>query len=174
MKALLAAGANADALAQGGLTPLGLAAQQGHAEVVGELLKHVSDPDPRMADGVTPLISAADIGATEVLRQLIAAGADVNTFANMRYTALMAAVRRNRLDSVRLLLEKGADVNAKGEVGLIIPLTAIKEPSPEHDADAKKIIDAGPENVDCALRLAQALGHDEVAALLIRFGAVET
>ena len=76
MGALLEAGAAVDQ-ANGGLTPLHAAAQNGHEAVVGALLEAGAAVDKAMDDGWTPLIAAAQNGHEAVARLLHSARANL-------------------------------------------------------------------------------------------------
>ncbi len=73
VRALLAAGAAANAANKEGETPLYLAALQGRAEVVGTLLQHGADKNSATREGWTPLHAAH---GGEVARALVEAGAN--------------------------------------------------------------------------------------------------
>ena len=62
MTALLDAGADLDARAVNGMTPLHFAAENGHAEAVTTLLEEGADSNVRDNDGKLPLDYAADNG----------------------------------------------------------------------------------------------------------------
>ena len=60
-------GANKDqGLTDDGATPLFIAAQEGHVEVVRFLVESGANKDQGMADGATPLFKAAEEGHLEV------------------------------------------------------------------------------------------------------------
>jgi len=61
-----------------GMTPLHLAAWEGHAGVADFLLQHGADPNLAEANGDTPLHFAASSGYTEIARSLLEHGAQVN------------------------------------------------------------------------------------------------
>ena len=61
-----------------GVTPLLMASQNGHAEVVKLLLAAKADVNAAMTNGVTPLFIASEKGHTEIVKLLLAARADVN------------------------------------------------------------------------------------------------
>ena len=126
---LLASGAQVDthtAEGYGGMTALWLASSQGHAGVVGLLLKGadkgadegegVGEADPslaRLADGITPLMAAAGGGHAGVVRQLLEAGAAVNARDSDGVTAVLNVAESGDLETLLLLLaaDGGAEVN---------------------------------------------------------------
>ena len=76
MSAILAAGANKNQAKQTGVTPIYIAAQEGHAAVVSTLLAAGADKDAAKNDGATPVLIAAQEGHEAVVSMLLAAGAD--------------------------------------------------------------------------------------------------
>ncbi len=100
-------------------TPLWIAAQQGHADVVRILLMRGASVDS--ADNIdrrTPLLQAAQEGHTEVVRILLDHGADIEArSASNSATPLFVASARGHADVVRLLLDAGADITATAKAG---------------------------------------------------------
>ena len=100
-------------------TPLSVAAQKGHLEVVRVLVKagaNVNQVDPR---GLAPLHHAAHKGRLGVLQFLIKAGADVNQAVNDDgvHTPIMIAAQEagtnqscQQAECIRALVEAGARV----------------------------------------------------------------
>ena len=76
VRACLLAGADPGAKAEGGETPLHIAAQEGHAGAIAALLDGGSDPDARLESGDTPLHRAAGQGHGAAIAALLDAGAD--------------------------------------------------------------------------------------------------
>eukprot|EP00658_Telonema_sp_P-2_P076721 TRINITY_DN6775_c0_g1_i1.p2 TRINITY_DN6775_c0_g1~~TRINITY_DN6775_c0_g1_i1.p2 ORF type:complete len:105 (+),score=34.15 TRINITY_DN6775_c0_g1_i1:197-511(+) len=65
----------------GRYTPLSFAAQNGHTEVVRELLGAGAEVDKAAENGATPLSFAAQNGHTEVVKELLGAGAEVDNLS---------------------------------------------------------------------------------------------
>ena len=65
-------------LMQDGGTPLFVACQCNHQDVVEELLAHGADMHSQMIDGASPLFITAQNGHSPLLAFLISQGADVN------------------------------------------------------------------------------------------------
>lgn len=124
-RALVDAGADVNAKADLGLTPLWNAARGGGGDLVELLLAHGAEPSTRTTgDGLgwTPLHIAAGEGRTAAVRALVRAGADVNaTGSEDGFTPLQLAVGRGHREVVELLVASGADVNryAKGRLGRV-------------------------------------------------------
>ena len=79
--------ASADAADRHGNTAATIAAQQGHADVVAELLSAKADADGTRADGCAPLHLASQHGRTSVIAKLLQTGqVDVNRADNDGYT----------------------------------------------------------------------------------------
>jgi len=107
------------------MTPVYRAAENGHADVVKQLVGAGADVDQAMTtDGVTPLFVAAENGFVGVIKVLLAAGADINK-ANTNafgYTPVYTAAQNGRLEVVRTLLENNADPNIPSKNGAWTPL----------------------------------------------------
>jgi ankyrin repeat protein len=112
-------GVNPDARDTEGVTALMHAAEQGHAAVVGILLKKNANPNLRESSyGMTALMVSAAEGHTEVVRLLLDSNADVNLKDNnLGATALLGAAEYGHTEIIKLLLQKGADVNASDSRG---------------------------------------------------------
>ncbi len=74
-----------------GWTPLHLAADNGHVEVVRELLKHGARLESVNKAGKTPHQLAAYNGHVEVMRELLDHGASVESLNNEGWTHLNSA-----------------------------------------------------------------------------------
>jgi hypothetical protein len=129
VKVLLAKGADVNAKADNGDTPLIMAAyncyDNNHVEVVKLLLNKGANVNLKGWGVTTPLMAAiTPNNNTEVVKVLLEKGADVHVKTETGYTPLMMAAKpalKENVDVVKLLLDKGADINAKlpdGETAL--------------------------------------------------------
>ena len=83
--------------------PLVVAAQNGHAALVQELLLHGADVSAQSDEGATALIAATLRGRRDVLQLLIARFADPRQADNLRMTAEDCARQEGDDDAVQLL-----------------------------------------------------------------------
>ncbi|HEX5045748.1 MAG TPA: ankyrin repeat domain-containing protein [Gammaproteobacteria bacterium] len=111
VRSLLAAGADANARANDGSTPLLYAAHFGDAAAVQALLGAKGDPNLVNRYGVGPMHEAALRADAAMLRTLIDAGAKVDLALPQGETPLMLASRTGGVDAVKLLIGHGANVN---------------------------------------------------------------
>ena len=104
------------------VTPLIIAAHNGHLNSVKSLLRYEADIEARgtlkiaedqVMEGCTPLWAAALAGRLDVVKLLIERNADVEGRTSTSSTPLRAAAYRGHLDIERSLVESGADVNAR-------------------------------------------------------------
>ena len=97
-------------------TPLHLASQYGHTDVVRLLLDNEASADVRDGDGNTPLHCAAGFGHLEIIRMLLERRAGINYQNNQGWTPLHRASGDRdggNSDIVQLLLDYGADARAQ-------------------------------------------------------------
>ena len=111
VRALLAAGADANARAADGSTPLLYAAHFADMGSVQALLGAKGDPNLTNRYGMGPMHEAALQADAGLVRMLVDAGAAVDLALPQGETPLMLASRTSGVDAVRLLIERGAQVN---------------------------------------------------------------
>jgi ankyrin repeat protein len=160
IRKLLERGVSPHARDEKGSTALYVAAVQGEAWPVGELLAAGASPNVESrgaADG-TPLCGAASWGHTAVLRALLAAGADPGMPESDGFTALAWAIRGGSYDAVALLIDAGADPNQSDSQGRTPLLLAAEQGRLalvrlllEHGADASIADTDGRTARDAAL-----------------------
>ena len=100
-EALIKAGADVKAANRYGVTPIALAAMNGSAAMIRQLLDAGVDPNSANPGGETALMTAARTGKVDAVKLLLDRGANVNAKdAVHEQTALMWAVLENHADVV--------------------------------------------------------------------------
>ena len=115
-----------------GSTPLHLAAQRGHLEVVELLVRHGAELDAEDALGSTPLLEAVSGAHADVAHMLLGRGADASNGDSNGRTPLHSAAAQDSLELAELLLTHNARVEAKDADGWTPLLQAIA-------ADARRV-----------------------------------
>lgn len=192
---LLAAGADIQPVTQlvgsnFGTAALHIAAAQGHAGVVRQLIDAGSDVNAagymaplEFTANAPPLHLAAANGHEATVRVLINAGADVHATgwlysdlyadsmskpdeADAQSTALLVAISNNHTGIVNILIQAGADLEATSLV--VCSAGMFEAPGIRNhtfnDPTARRLV--AP-----ALHTAAAIGHDELALMLLKAGA---
>ncbi|WP_252120576.1 ankyrin repeat domain-containing protein [Candidatus Chromulinivorax destructor] len=159
-----------------GSTPLHIAAEKGHMEIIKFLLAAGVSVDIQMPNGATALYFAAQNGYTEIVRLLIQGGANVDIQrTDNGYTALCIAAEKGHLEIVRFLVEHGADVNMKKNVNGATSLYLAAEKG--HIEIVKFLLAAGAsvdmqmDNEATSLYIAAQNGYTGIVRLLIEGGA---
>ena len=106
--AMIKKGADVNAKAADGVTPLHIASENGHGAVVEALLAKGADLNATIADGVTPLYMASQNGHGAVVEALLAKGADMNAIRTNGWTPLDVASQKGHAAVVQALLARGA------------------------------------------------------------------
>jgi len=102
-------------------TPLLLAAEQGHMEIVRYLVEEaeadVNATMPESRGEVTALRYAISNEDYEMVRYLVQNGADVNMANDAGWTPIMTAARTGNREIIGYLLDEGADLSARTDDG---------------------------------------------------------
>lgn len=98
-------------------TPLYIACNHGHVDVVNLLLDYGAEINKGSYIGATPLHIASNNGLNDIVVTLLNGGADVNAKDKDDETPLHWAARRGRTETVELLISKGADPEATNKKG---------------------------------------------------------
>jgi ankyrin repeat protein len=121
--ALIDHGADVNATAADGTTPLMWAAHSGDFALVQALLKAHAKVDVSNSYGTNAMLQAAQSGDVRILEALLASGANVESPNPDGETALMLVARAGNIEAARMLLKHGANVNAhenfRGQTALI-------------------------------------------------------
>jgi ankyrin repeat protein len=117
VRLLLKYGANPNATAKDGWTPLHEACRNGNEPIVGLLLGQKAHPNVTKQDGWTPLHEACEYGHDAVVELLLKHKANPNAADCDGISPLHVACEHGRLLTVTLLLKHGANVNATTKIG---------------------------------------------------------
>ena len=139
------------------VTPLYMAAMEGHSTALRALLKQNPDLNITAINGASALHAAAEAGNTDCIQALLDAGMDVNKRCKMGGTALIVAAQRNHPATVKLLLAAGADPNAQLQDGTSALIIAAQFGL---NAIIDQLLQA---NADCSLALANGMTASDVA-----------
>ena len=157
------------------LSPLYLAASEGHTEVVKLLLDAGANADePSMLNRSSPLHIAVQNGHVDTVRVLIKAVTDVNMATFSGKTPLLLAAGHDHHNIAKLLLQGGADVN-KSDINYTPLMVAAYS---GHLNVVKVLLDGGADinrhNIDGrrALWFATTGGHIDVMNILLERGAI--
>jgi ankyrin repeat protein len=154
----------------------GFAAQNGHVEIVKELVKAGADVNAKDGNGYLAVVQAAQNGYVEIVKELVKAGADVNAKDGYGRLAVVLAAQNGHVEIVKELVKAGADVNAKDgdERGRLAVVLAAHN---GHVEIVKELVKAGADvNAKdgygyLAVVEAAQNGHVEIVKELVKAGA---
>ena len=173
-------GADPNVRDDSGRTALHLAAAAGHREAVMALVRRGADVQAYDEQHIDALTVAAEKGDADMISLLLWLGADPGAVTGPDdRSALIVAARGHHAAIVRELAAAGAPVNRVGGLGWTALMEAVifGDNSTRTVETVRALLDAGakPRFRDwqgtTPLRLANLLGYDDVAALLIAAGA---
>ena len=158
-----------------GNTPLHVAAEMGHEDIVRSLLQSGADRNGRGEKNRTPLHLAARRGHLAVAEALMDAGASVNSRDAYGETVLASAVRHGHADVVRAIVRHGADANNREETSGIAALHLVANGDDAEVAEALLEVGAYPDLLSkgggAPLHFAVRRGSLRVLSALLRGGA---
>ena len=166
------------------VTPLIIAAHNGHLNSVKILLQYGADIEDRgtleiedqVIEGCTPLWAAAAFGRLDVVKLLIEQNADVDGRTSTDSTPLRAAVYGGHLDNMRCLVESGADVNARTDresTPLTVACYRGHLNTVTYLINKGAFIDLQDKDGNTALHYAVQWGHFEIVSELLALGALQ-
>ncbi|GFW44593.1 ankyrin-3 [Trichonephila clavipes] len=159
-----------------GVTPLHVAADNGHLEVVKALIRSGADVNARTVSDSTPLHSAIQSGDEEIVECLLRHGAEVNASMLNLSLPLSHAAEEGRVTIAKLLLRYGAVVDLNTDLGQT-PLQFAAQNG--HFDFVNLLLEQGAivnkknkkNDNGTALHYSSGNGHSEVVKLLIQHDA---
>lgn len=177
VKALLARGADINALNGIGVTPLFNACVYAKPTIAKYLIEQGADILLSNKNNFAPLHLALAYHMPGVARQLVENGADIHQVTSDQWSPLHMAIRNNHSGIALSLITKGADVNSKNGDGftpLILAIagnnSSLVEPLLKRGAN----VHIPSEKGWTALHWAAYVDAPEIADLLLRYGASTT
>ena len=151
-------------------TPLMVASENDHGDVVELLLEKNILINTQNKYGITPIYIASYNGHSSVISTLLTNGADPNLPDEDGWTPLMAASQNGHSDVVELLLEKNVLINAQNKHGITAISIATKK---GHSSVVSTLLTNGAdpnlpeEDGWTPLMAASQNGHGDVVELLL-------
>jgi ankyrin repeat protein len=182
-------GIKIDLRSETGLTPLSLAASNGHVDVLKALLESMvnteapkpvplpkADVEARGVDRRTPLIQAAKGGHLEAVELLVSYGADADARDAIDFTPLAWAIKRRHKEIMNFLFELGLTwvPNGVGSEDILLMASSRGD-----EVLVRKLLTAESINIEAkdldqrtSLSWAAGNGHISVVELLLGKGAM--
>ncbi|ASQ45932.1 ankyrin repeat domain-containing protein [Legionella clemsonensis] len=110
-------GADFDKPDANSVTPIFVAAKNGHAYAVAKLYELGADPNRARIGGATPAFVAAQMGYNEVIKILAQCRANLNQENSLGSTPAIAAAEIGRVDTLETLFKCDADLNKPNKRG---------------------------------------------------------
>ena len=159
---------------ENGKTPLHVAAEKGHKEIVVFLLDQKASINAQDQQGNTPLLRAVFQRQKETAKILLEKGADVTVRNKENMPVIVAAILTGFTDMIEPILDNGQDVNEKFQTGI----TLLHAATALGNKDMVDIFlsrgadtEATMENGETPLYFAVSMGKSECVDLLVSKGA---
>ena len=156
------------------VTPLFVASDKGHLDVMRLLLEHGADPNVRDGSSNTPLHGVSQRGHVKIARVLLEYGAHPDVRGIGDLTPLRLALQGGHLKVARALLEHNANADTRDHFNR----TPLHQASQEGDVDVAQVLlnhraDANSQDLSnwTPLHWASQWGHVQVARVLLDHGA---
>ncbi|NXD10516.1 ASB3 protein, partial [Nothocercus nigrocapillus] len=171
--ALLGAGADPNEVTTEATTPLFLAVENGHTDIVKLLLQHGANVNGHHSwSGWNSLHQASFQGYTEIIKILLEKGANKECEDDFGITPLFVAAQYGKLESLRMLVSYGAKVNCQAKDKATPLLIAAQE---GHAKCVELLLSQGADpNLYCneeewqlPIHAAAEMGHKNILELLI-------
>ena len=153
-------------------TPLTIASEQGHAQVVRKLLDKGATIDVSDESCMPPLLAAISHANESIVQMLLENGADIKAKCNINAWWVAYAVESEHV--LKLLLERGADVNASDSYSnsaLIEASEFGEELIVRFLLEQKADVNLMDRSGNIALHYATSNGHLSVVHILLEHGA---
>ncbi len=170
---LLRKGIDANISDQNGVTPLRLAAQNGHLEVVKHLIEWRAPINGNCTDK-SPLYVATYNGHLAIVKYLVECGAAISPDQKDGWSPLHAAAGKGYLDIVKYLVMLGAMIDLKQKDGWSPLHLAAKNGHflvVKYLIEKKVLINANQKDGWSPLHVAAQNGHLEIVQYLVNLGA---
>ncbi|XP_071172226.1 uncharacterized protein [Mytilus edulis] len=151
-------------------TPMEIAVQQGHTEIVRVLLDRGVHYDKCNNDGFSPLMTACSNGYTDIVNVLLEKGADYNKCHNNGWSPVTMACGNGHSKIVKLFIDHGVDYN-EFDINHSSPLMIACDNG--HTEIVRMLLATGVEYVKCniynwsPLMSACKLGYTEIVGMLL-------
>ena len=157
-----------------GVTPLHIASQFGHVEVMQYLLEHGADKEKANDNGATPLYVAAQYGYVATAQCLVEHGADKDKADEYGTSPLSIAAKGGFVEVVQCLVERGADkerAKRNGETALFVASQHKQVAVVQYLVEQGACKDTA-DRIGCTpLHVAAEWGHLAVVHVLVENGA---